>query len=106
MQPNIKIKYEFGLKYQSWTVHETCFILGWYGELLKPKHVKQTVKHDDSVMAWGCFSSARVGDKHIIEDIMNANMYIRILSDHMIPSSTRLIQGDFIFQHDNDPKHC
>lgn len=121
---HIKARYQFGLKHQSWTVEDWKRVLfsdetklnrrgsdgkvwTWRrpGELLKPKHVKQTVKHDDSVMAWGCFSSAGVGDIHIIEGIMNANMYIRMLSQHMIPSSARLFKDDYIFQHDNDPKH-
>jgi transposase len=74
-------------------------------EMLKPKHVKQTVKHDASIMVWGCFNSTGVGDIYIIEGTMNAAMYIRILSGHMLPSARRLFQGNFIFQQDNDPKH-
>ncbi len=54
-------------------------------EQLKPKHVKKTVKHGASVMAWGCFSSSGVGDLTVVEGHMNAEMYKRILSTHMIP---------------------
>ena len=74
-------------------------------EPLQPKHVKQTVKHDASVMAWRCFSSAGVGDITVVEGHMNSQMYIRILSSHMIPSARRLLEKTFIFQQDNDPKH-
>ena len=74
-------------------------------EPLQPKHVKQTVKHDASVMAWGCFSSSGVGDITIVEGHMNAQMYIIILSSNMIPSARRLFEVTYIFQQDNDPKH-
>jgi transposase len=121
---HIKARLEFGLKHQEWTVDDWKRVLftdesklnkrgsdgkiwTWRrtGEQLKPKHIKQTVKHDEYVMAWGCFSSTGVGDLHVIERTMNAAMYIRILSSHMIPSARRLFKNDFIFQQDNDPKH-
>ena len=35
---------------------------------------------------------------------MNANMYIRVLLNHIIPPVCRLIQESYIFQHDNDSK--
>ena len=63
------------------------------------------MKHDDSVMVWGCFSSTGVGDIHVIEGYMNASIYKRILSSHMLPSARRLFSGNYIFQQDNDPKH-
>ena len=69
--------------------------------MLKPKHVKQTVKHDDTIMAWGCFNYARVDDLHHKEGNMNAAMYIRILSSHIIPFARRLFSGDFVFQFDS-----
>jgi len=121
---HIKARYKFGLQHQSWTVTDWKRVLfsdetkmnrrgsdgkvwTWRrpSEPLKAKHVKQTIKHDDSVMLWGCFNSTGVGELHVIEGIMNSNIYIRILSDHMIPFSRRLFQNDFIFQQDNDPKH-
>ena len=121
---HIKSRFDFGLKHQKWTVEDWKKVLfsdesklnrrgsdgktwTWRksGELLKAKHIKQTVKHDDSVMVWGCFSSACVGDIHVIEGYMNASIYIRILSGHMVPSANRLFSGSYIFQQDNDPKH-
>ena len=121
---HIKNRLAFGLKHQTWTVDDWKMVLftdetkinkmgsdgkiwTWKrpNEQLKPKHVKQTVKHDASIMAWGCFSSSGVGDIAVVDGIMNAQMYIRILSSHMIPSARRLFEETYIFQHDNDPKH-
>lgn len=121
---HVKQRLEFGLKHQSWTVDDWKRVLwsdetkinkmgsdgrSWTwkktGEALKPKHVKQTVKHDAYIMAWGCFNSTGVGNIHVVEGIMNARMYIRIISTHMIPSASRLFESEYIFQQDNDPKH-
>ena len=64
-----------------------------------------TLKHDDSIMVWECFSFAGTGSIHLIDGTMNAAKYIRIFSQYMLPSARRLIGSDFIFQQDNDPKH-
>jgi transposase len=121
---HIKMRLEFCKKYQNWTVDDWKRVL-WSDETkvnlhgsdgivwtwkrknepLKQKHVKQTIKHDKSIMVWGCFSSAGLGDLHIIEGVMTSPVYVRILSRHMLPSSRRLIGPSFIFQQDNDPKH-
>ena len=67
--------------------------------------MKQTIKHDASVMAWGCFSSCSVGNITVVEGHMNAEMYIRIPSSHMIPSARRLFEETYIFQQEKDSKH-
>ena len=52
------------------------------------------------------FTSHGAGDFHRIVGIMDQHIYRQILIDHMVPSAERLFpDGDFIFQHDNDPKH-
>ena len=56
-------------------------------------------------MVWGCFSANGVGDIHIIKDTLTSAKYVRILSDHMVPSARRLIGPKYVFQQDNDPKH-
>ena len=113
---HVKSRLEFGLKHQSWTVDDWKKVLCsdetkikkmgsdgrvWTrkrtGEALKQKHVKQTVKHDSSIMAWRCFNSTDGGDTHVEEGIMNVRMYIRILSSHMIPSASRLFESEYIF---------
>lgn len=71
-----------------------------------PKLTKGTVKHDKSVMVWGCFGGPGLGDLHKVKGIMNAKQYHNILQRHMFPSATRLFEGkEWIFQQDNDPKH-
>lgn len=66
-----------------------------------------TVKHQGgSVMLWGCFSRAGVGNLHFIEGIMDRFMYREILEENLQDSAKRLGLGArFVFQHDNDPKH-
>ena len=90
---HIKDRLEFGLKHQSWSVDEWRKVLftdetkinkmgsdgrkwTWKkkGEPLERKHVKITVKHDASIMAWGCFGASGVGNIHVIEEKMNANI--------------------------------
>ncbi len=56
-------------------------------------------------LLWRCFNSTGVGDIDLIEAKMNSFMYIRILSEHLLPSVRRLFQGNFIFQRDNYLKH-
>lgn len=121
---HIQMRLEFCKMYKNWTIDDWKRVL-WSDETkinlhgsdgkvwtwkrknepLQPKHVKQTIKHDKSIMAWGCFSSSGIGDLHIIDGTMTSAKYVRILSDHMLPSAERLIGQNFIFQHDNDPKH-
>lgn len=65
-----------------------------------------TVKHDEKIMVWGCFAARGIGHLHRIEGIMNKNMYVGILEDHMYPSAVDLFdEEEWIFQEDNDPKH-
>ena len=65
-----------------------------------------TVKHvGGSVMDWGCFSHAGVGQLNKIEGIMKKEQYNSILQRHAIPSGINLNGRGFIFQQDNDPKH-
>ena len=123
-QNHVKGRLNFVDKYQNWTEKEWKQVLWsdeskiclngsdgrrwtWKrsGEQLKRKHVKSTIKYDKSVMVWGCFSSSGVGDIHIIKDTLTSAKYVRILSNHMVPSARRLIGPKYIFQQDNDPKH-
>jgi len=121
---HIKARVEFAKQYQNWTKDDWAKVI-WSDETkiclhgsdgrrwtwkrpdepLQNKHVKQTIKFDKSVMAWGCFSRAGVGDICIIEDKLTSAKYVRILSTHMQPSAARLVGPEYIFQQDNDPKH-
>ena len=68
--------------------------------------LKKTVKHDRKVMVWGCFAAHRVGIIKWIKGIMCKEDYEEVLNNSMVPSADMLFGEDnFIFQHDNDPKH-
>jgi transposase len=70
------------------------------------KYTQKTVKHDKSVMVWGCFCYAGTGRLHRINGIMNAPKYRTILSTQLFPSARDLFGGSrWVFQQDNDPKH-
>ena len=72
---HISKRLAFAKKYQNWTVDDwkkvlcsdetkiclngsddRCWTWRRPGELMQQKHVKQTIKHDKYVIAWGCFS--------------------------------------------------
>ena len=75
------------------------------GEEHKDKCVLPIVKHGgESVMVWGCVSSAGTGELQFIEGTMNADIYCDILKESMI-SSLQKLGHRAVFQHDNDPKH-
>lgn len=75
-------------------------------EKMHPDAITPTVKHGGgSVMVWGCFSYAGVGDLYRIKGTLDRNGYHHILKTHANPSGMRLIGRGYVFQQDNDPKH-
>lgn len=75
-------------------------------EKMLPDCIAPTVKHGGgSVLVWGCFSLAGMGDLIKIDGIMRKENYREILENHVLPSGLRLIGNNFEFMHDNDPKH-
>ncbi len=57
-------------------------------------------------MVWGCMSACGMGSLHIWKGTINAERYIQVLEQHMLPSRCRLFQGrPCIFQHDNARPH-
>ncbi len=59
-----------------------------------------------SLMVWGCMSACGMGSLHIWKGTINAERYIQVLEQHMLPSRRRLFQGrPCIFQHDNARPH-
>ncbi len=54
----------------------------------------------------GCISADGMGSLHVLEGTMNAEMYIKVLEKHMLPSRRRLFQGrPCVFQQDNAKPH-
>ena len=72
-----------------------------------PKNTIPTVKHcDDSIMLWGCFSSAGTGTLVRIERKMDGAKCRRIREENLLLSARKLNLGwKFTFQYVNDPKH-
>ena len=65
-----------------------------------------TVKHDTKINVWGCFAAHGVGRLHLIDGIMNKEIYLDILQTVALPSIEELFpDDDYMFMQDNDPKH-
>ncbi len=60
---------------------------------------QRLVQKPASLMVWGCVSAYGVGSLHVLEGTMNAEMYIKVLEQHMLPSRRR------VFQQDNAKPH-
>ncbi len=41
-------------------------------------------------MVWGCISAYGMGSLHVLEGTMNAERYIKVLEQHMLPSTTSI----------------
>ena len=75
-------------------------------ERLKPELLRPVVKHPPKLNVWGCFAANGVGDICQVVGNMTAQIYVQILDQHLWPSAQKLFpEGQYIFQHDNDPKH-
>ncbi len=58
-----------------------------------------SVQKPASLMVWGCISACSMGSLHVLEGTMNAERYIKVLEQHMLPSRQR------VFQQDNAKPH-
>jgi hypothetical protein len=75
-------------------------------ERYSPHCITATVKHDKKINVWGCFNGSGVGNFYLVPGIMDRFEYLNILRTQLRPSIDKLApHGNFIFQHDNDPKH-
>ena len=78
------------------------------GQGLIAREVQGTVKFGGGdIMVWGCMGWKGVGQLAEVEGRMDADQYVAILEDHLLPSIAESgIPGEeVIFQQDNDPKH-
>ncbi len=60
---------------------------------------QRSVQKPPSLMVWGCITAYGVGNLHVLEGTMNAERYIKVLEQHMLPSRWR------VFQQDNAKPH-
>ena len=58
-------------------------------------------------MVWGCLGWEGVGRLAEVEGKMNAEQYVDILENNLLPSmeESGISLKDVIFRQDNDPKH-
>ncbi len=71
-----------------------------------PACYQRSVQKPASLMVWGCISAYGMGSLHVLEGTMNAERYIKVLEQHMLPSRWRLFQGrSCVFQQDNAKPH-
>ncbi|KAK2578395.1 hypothetical protein KPH14_011600 [Odynerus spinipes] len=76
------------------------------GERVNVRYVKPTVKFGSgNVMVWGCFSRNGPGPIIQIKQIMDRFVYREILQNHMLTFANEQMPIEWLFQHDNDPKH-
>ncbi len=47
---------------------------------------QHSVQKPASLMVWGCISAYAMGSLHVLEGTMNAERYIKVLEQHMLPS--------------------
>ncbi len=67
---------------------------------------QRSVQKPASLMVWRCISAYSMGSLHVLEGTMNAERYIKVLEQHMLPSRQRLFQGrPCVFQQDNAKPH-
>ncbi len=72
-----------------------------------PVCFQRSVQKPASLMVWGCISSYGMGSLHVLEGTMNAERYIKVLEQHMLPSRRCLFQGrPCVFQQDNAKPHA
>jgi transposase len=117
----------FALKYREWTVEDWKRVIWsdetkinrigsdgrqWVwkevGEGLIDREVQGTVKYGGgNLMVWGCMGWNGVRQLAEVQGKMNAEQYVSILEDHMLPSleESGIDEEKVIFQQDNDPKH-
>ncbi len=71
-----------------------------------PSCYQRSVQKPASLMVWVCMSTCGMGSLHVWKGTINAERYIQVLEQHMLPSRRRLFQGrPCIFQHDNARPH-
>ena len=77
------------------------------GDRFNPKYQLLTTKHGGgNVMVWGCFSRDKLDLIHRIKGIMDQRVYLDIMNNIMLPHAKDKMNRNWIFQQDNDPKHC
>ncbi len=67
-----------------------------------PSCYQRSVQKPASLMVWGCMSACGMGSLHIWKGTINAERYIQVLEQHMLPSRRR---EDLAFSNMTMPDH-
>ncbi len=59
-----------------------------------PSCYQRSVQKSASLMVWRCISAYGMGSLHVLKGTMNAERYIKVLEQHMLPSRWCVIQQD------------
>ncbi len=78
---------------------KSCRVLRAKEEGDLPACYQRSVQKPASLMVWGCINANGMGCLHVLEGTMNAERYIKVLEQHMLPSRWR------VFQQDNAKPH-
>ncbi len=70
-----------------------CHVLRAEEEGDLPACYQRSVQKPASRMVWGCIITYSMGSLHVLEGTMNAERYIKVLEQHMLPSRRHLFQG-------------
>ncbi len=94
---------------QIWLIlvgNHRCCVLRAKDEGDRPACYQHSVQKPASLMVWGCICAYGMGSLHVLEGTMNAERYIKVLEQHMLPSRWCLFQGrPCVFQQDNAKPH-
>ncbi len=72
--------------------NQGCRILRTKEEGDLPACYQHSVQKPASLMEWGCISAYGMGSLHVLEGTINAERYIKVLEQHMLPSRRRVFQ--------------
>lgn len=77
------------------------------GERYDPACITPTVKHPLSVMVWSVMSAKGPGRLYVVEGMMNAAQYLKVLKNRLLPQMKEwFCEGEnHVFMHDNAPCH-
>ncbi len=93
-------------KFDSLVGNHECHVLRAKEEGDLAACYQRSVQKPASLMVWGCINAYGMGSLHVLEGTMNAEMYIKVLEQHILPSRWRLFQGrPCLFQQDNAKPH-
>ncbi len=82
-----------------------CHVIRTKEDKDNPSCYQRSVQKPASLMIWGCMSAWGMGSLHIWKGTINAERYIQVLEQHMLPSRRRPFREDLAFSNMIMPDH-